>query len=874
MALLDKVIKNYNALSKIPSLLGAELIFKKTVLSSVWSQRDIEKGKTTKILRLHTYEPKQSVSSIDITGQLLSCLSKSEKLIGLIRENDSKQFLEIWTQDELKTTVNLKALDVHGDVYTDGEFASLQFSPDETKLLYIAEKKQVKTEPFWKRKPVKADDKPDEITKGQEYLYREDWGEQLVNKIQSVVVQYDLIKDEVEVLSGIPENICPAKPSYSPDGSHIIGIAYKTDPRKLGLIYCSNRLSTIFKLDFEGNYTEINLINKSVKDPRFTPNGNTLIWLQRNAGGPHAACMSLVKTRAPLSEESKVDVVIDIVQREITTANSKPFYGLYNNGFPKNCWTNDGRLLLATNQKNTIQSYIIDLDQKTITQLRDTADSFIILGVYNDTILANHRNFLKADVLVVAELQDDVDSIEWLEVTPRNRTPGLENHVYHYLDITQDVNDDVKTFSAIYVGPETGAEASIPLIVWPHGGPHSAFANNLSLEMSLFLQLGYAVLLINFRGSIGAGQASVDFLPGRVGTSDVSDCVLAVETALSKYPWLNRNAIALVGGSHGGFLVTHLSGQKPDMFKVVVARNAVIDIASMSVLSDIPDWCYVEAGSEYTQIGEPNLKILEEMRTRSPIQHAHKVKAPTMLQVGSKDLRVPQHQSKEYYTRLKANGITVKMHLYDDNHPLGNVSNEFYFGTKGAINPIGTFLNRAMFYLKTICFKNALDDMENTEQNLDNKKRITVEELNIEILPVVYEIIRSVEKDHHDNTSKSRESQDCSLKVLELQKRLDHARAQIRLLAGIEFSKEQQLNHLEALKTQLRLKQELLQKLIIRYLTNHPELVERSKLLAEERGLKENLSPEKLKQFSRRFSNNLKEELEKARQEYLRKGKP
>lgn len=97
-------------------------------------------------------------------------------------------------------------------------------------------------------------------------------------------------------------------------------------------------------------------------------------------------------------------------------------------------------------------------------------------------------------------------------------------------------------------------------------------------------------MLINFRGSIGAGQASVDFLPGRVGISDVSDCILATETALAKYPWLNKNTIALVGGSHGGFLVTHLSGQKPDMFNVVVARNPVIDIASMSVISDIPDW--------------------------------------------------------------------------------------------------------------------------------------------------------------------------------------------------------------------------------------------------------------------------------------------
>ncbi|KAI4460703.1 serine peptidase s9 family member [Holotrichia oblita] len=680
MALLDKVLKTYNTLSKIPALLSAEITSNGTVLKSIWSQRDVEKGKITKILRVHNLNSDgknaQSMCSVDVTGQLLSCSSKTENLIGLIRESDSKQFLEIWSQDELKTTVDLKSLDLHGDVYTDGEFARLQFSPDETKLLYIAEKKQPKTEPFWKRKHVKPNSKDDEIIKGQEYLYREDWGEQLVNKIQSVIVQYDLNKDEVEILSGIPENVFPAKPSYSPDGTHIIGIAYKTHPRKLGLIYCTNRLSTIFKLDFEGNYTEIDLKNKSVKDPRFTPDGKTIIWLQREAGGPHAACMSLVKTTAPLKENSEIDVVIDIVQTEMTTANNKLFYGLYNSNFPKKCWTNDGKLVLATNQKNTIQSYIIDLDKKTITQFGDMSDSFIILGVFNDVLIFNHRNFFKPDSLTLGKLETDITSIEWFDVTPRSRIPGLENHVCHYLELFQSTDDDVKTFTVMYIGPKTEAEASVPLIIWPHGGPHSAFANNLSLEAALFLKLGYALVLINFRGSIGAGQASVDFLPGRVGVSDVSDCILAVQTTLAKYSWLNKDAIALVGGSHGGFLVTHLSGQHPDMFKVVVARNPVIDIASMSVMSDIPDWCYVEAGSQYSQIGEPNMKTLESMRLLSPIQHAHKVKAPTMLQVGSKDLRVPPHQSKEYYTRLKANGVPVKMHLYDDNHPLGNVSNE------------------------------------------------------------------------------------------------------------------------------------------------------------------------------------------------------
>lgn len=69
---------------------------------------------------------------------------------------------------------------------------------------------------------------------------------------------------------------------------------------------------------------------------------------------------------------------------------------------------------------------------------------------------------------------------------------------------------------------------------------------------------------------------------------------------------------------------------------------------------------YAELRSEYTQIGEPDSEIFLKMRKASPIQHAHKVKAPTLLQIGSKDLRVPSAQATEYYHRLKANGVNVR----------------------------------------------------------------------------------------------------------------------------------------------------------------------------------------------------------------------
>ena len=32
-------------------------------------------------------------------------------------------------------------------------------------------------------------------------------------------------------------------------------------------------------------------------------------------------------------------------------------------------------------------------------------------------------------------------------------------------------------FSALYVGPKSGVAKSVPLILWPHGGPHSAVPN-------------------------------------------------------------------------------------------------------------------------------------------------------------------------------------------------------------------------------------------------------------------------------------------------------------------------------------------------------------------------------------------------------------
>ena len=55
--------------------------------------------------------------------------------------------------------------------------------------------------------------------------------------------------------------------------------------------------------------------------------------------------------------------------------------------------------------------------------------------------------------------------------------------------------------------------------------------------------------------------------------------------------WVDPSRVAVVGGSHGGFLAGHLVGQHAAAFAAAVLRNPVLDLSVMIHLSDIPDWC-------------------------------------------------------------------------------------------------------------------------------------------------------------------------------------------------------------------------------------------------------------------------------------------
>lgn len=190
-------------------------------------------------------------------------------------------------------------------------------------------------------------------------------------------------------------------------------------------------------------------------------------------------------------------------------------------------------------------------------------------------------------------------------------------------------------------------------------------------------QSGYALLFVNYRGSVGFGQDAVEDLPSRIADLDVKDVVHAVRHCADS-GLVDPDRLGICGGSHGGFLTGHCIGQYPDLFKAACMRNPVTNIPAMITSTDIPDWCIVEGCGigkyDWTKFTGPSVEQLTEMYQRSPIAHAQNVKVPTLIAIGTKDLRVPPSQGIEYYHILRSKGVESKLLLYDDSdHAIGAI---------------------------------------------------------------------------------------------------------------------------------------------------------------------------------------------------------
>ncbi|XP_066471254.1 acylamino-acid-releasing enzyme [Tiliqua scincoides] len=703
----EEIATLYRELSQFPSLssacIGPEVTTqyggKYCGLHTEWSQRDLERAENVKFCRQYLiFHDSHSIvysspsgNCTEIKGELLSRDSPSGAQKAVLRKTsnskgEEKQFLEVWEKNRKVKSLELTALEKHGPVYEDDQFGCLAWSHSETHLLYVAEKKRPKAESFFKPKaPVLSSEEEltkteqqDKAVKGEQFVFHEDWGETLVTKSIPLLCVLDIESNNVSVLEGVPEHISPGQAFWTPGDTGVVFTGWWHEPFRLGLRHCTNRRSALFYVNLTGGRCELlSDDTKAIWSPRLSPDQCRIIYLENQASGPHQQCSRLCM----YDWYTKLTTtVVDIVPRQ----SQGEFTGIYSTALPEHCWAADSqRVVLDTTQRSRQELIVVDSVSGNVCSLTKGSQpgSWALLTVDRDLLVARFSTPNCPPMLMVAflppagkeaevnwvclEEASPIQEITW-DVCTLQPPPEQDNPQYKGLD-----------FEAILLRPtEVPEKTKFPLVVTPHGGPHSVFTTSWMLYPAALCRMGFAVLLVNYRGSLGFGQDSVDSLPGNVGSQDVKDVQFCVEQVLQKAP-LDPQRVALLGGSHGGFLSCHLIGQYPSTYKACVARNPVVNMASMVGSTDIPDWCLAEAGLPYDQAALPVPQQWTKMLHHSPMQYVDKVQAPVLLMIGEEDRRVPPKQGLEYYRALKARGIPTRMLLYPgNNHALSGVEAE------------------------------------------------------------------------------------------------------------------------------------------------------------------------------------------------------
>ncbi|CAH1784714.1 unnamed protein product [Owenia fusiformis] len=692
----------YKGLACSPSVTRGEISFgdntSLTTVTSIWSQRDIERSENVKFSRSHYISQENHIEVLarsaptELKSEVWNVQSPSGKLRVIIRsvksdKQDEKQYIEIWNTQNKEKNIDVKSLDIHGKIYDqDGHFGTLQWSKSEKFLLYVAEKKQPKTESFFEKKPESnSDSSKDPPLRGEEHVFREMWGEQFVDKCHPVLCVFDIeaattrVLDTTKVLN-TEMDMSAGQAIWTPGDSGVVFVGWTNEPFKLGLIYCPQRRNALYHIDLESTTcTQLSEKDKSVRSPRFTPDGKKLVYLQNATYGPHMTCANLIE--CDWASKNLTTIVGDCFQGEDGISK---FPGIYSLEFPTRCWATDNKtLFMSSTWGSKVDIISINIETKTVAKLNEDAEVGVwtVLDVTRDMILASYANpstppYLRLGVLNLKE--DATYSITWTQLDTPSRISGIKYKINTHTPTGEKAKDHFSNlkYESILVTPTSESNVKPPLVVYPHGGPHSAIVCDFMLYIAGLCKCGYAVLLVNYRGSTGAGKDSIDSLPGNVGTQDVNDVQGAAEEII-KDGNFDKNRVVVMGGSHGGFLTGHLIGQHPKFYRAAVMRNPAINVASMLGSTDIPDWCFVEAGIEYNQSILAGVEDYKKMWERSPIKYVKDVTTPVMIMLGAIDLRVPPKQGHEYYRALKANNVEARMLVYEGNcHPINKVDAE------------------------------------------------------------------------------------------------------------------------------------------------------------------------------------------------------
>ena len=564
-----------------------------------------------------------------------------------------------------------------------GEVEGFKFSPDGRKVLIL------KSIAYTGSIEAKPEDLPKTTGRVVNDLMYRHW-DHYVETIQHpflYTVGEDLVVAEngIDILQDEPYE-CPMEPfggmeqlDWSIDSRQI---AY-TCRKKTGVQYSISTDSDIYLYDIETRKTrnlckpenyeapEVDatktLKNQAVNDgdnlknnvgydqnPKFSPDGRYVAWLSMERDGYESDRQRLCRY-------------------DLTTGRKTYLTESFDSGVDDFCWsdTKDACIYFIGVWHATENLYAISMKGEVV-QLTDSWTDYGSLQLLNDgkhLVAERHSYTTPADLYIITpNIKKPVKTIAQ-QLTFENK------HILDQLDkptVQQrwvQTTDGKKMLYWVVLPPKFDENKKYPTLLFCEGGPQSPVSQFWSYRWNFFIMAsqGYVIVAPNRHGLPGFGQEWLEEISGDWTGQCMKDYLTAIDDACENLPYVDRDRLAAVGASFGGFSVYYLAGHHDKRFKCFIAHDGAFNLEAMYTETEenwFLNWEYDDAywNKDRTANADRTYK-------NSPHLFVDKWDTPILCIHGEKDYRINATQGMSAFNAARMRGIEAQLLIFpDENH--------------------------------------------------------------------------------------------------------------------------------------------------------------------------------------------------------------
>ena len=375
--------------------------------------------------------------------------------------------------------------------------------------------------------------------------------------------------------------------------------------------------------------------------PVFSPDGKTLAYLAMSRPGYESDRFRIVLRSWPEDEERVLTEDWDYSPGSIV-------------------WSSDNKTIYTT-ASNLGQRSLFAIDVKT-----GKARIVVKEGRVSSPAVAGRRivyglNHLKSPVELYSVRSNGSDG---RPITKINAKKVAAARMGDYEQFTFKGWNDETVYCYVVKPVDFDPHKEYPVAFLIHGGPQGSFGNNFHYRWNpqAYAGAGYAVVMVDFHGSVGYGQAFCDAIRGDWGGKPLVDLNKGLAAALDRYPWMDGDCVAALGASFGGFMINWIAGNWPDRFRCLVNHDGNLDERMAYFATEelwFPEWDHM--GTPWTNA--------EGYEKHNPVNYVRHWKTPMLVIQGALDFRIVESQGVSTFNALQRLGIPSKLLYFpDENH--------------------------------------------------------------------------------------------------------------------------------------------------------------------------------------------------------------